>query len=409
MQAEPVQHKDIKVELSKRVQMIKPSPTLAVTARAAKLKSEGKDIIGLGAGEPDFDTPQHIKDAAIDAINKGFTKYTPVGGTPSLKNAIIAKFKRDNNFDYTAKQILVSCGGKQSFFNLALAVINPGDEVIISSPYWVSYPDIVLIAEGKPVTIDAGIEQNFKITAGQLEKAITSKTRMFVINSPSNPSGSVYTLDELKALGEVLRKHPKIIIATDDMYEHILLSGGQFVNILNACPDLYPRTMVLNGVSKAYSMTGWRIGYCGGPEHIIKAMENIQSQSTSNPTSISQVAAETALNGDQACIEPMLNAFKERNHFVTNRLDAIPGVSCLLSEGAFYTFADVRQAIETLHSRNEIKDNSDISFSEYLLEKGGVAVVPGSAFGSEGYVRLSFATSMDNLKNALERIEKLLT
>jgi aspartate aminotransferase len=409
MQAEPVQHKDIKVELSKRVQMIKPSPTLAVTARAAKLKSEGKDIIGLGAGEPDFDTPQHIKDAAIDAINKGFTKYTPVGGTPSLKNAIIAKFKRDNNFDYTAKQILVSCGGKQSFFNLVLAVINPGDEVIISSPYWVSYPDIVLIAEGKPVTIDAGIEQNFKITAGQLEKAITSKTRMFVINSPGNPSGSVYTLDELKALGEVLRKHPKIIIATDDMYEHILLSGGQFVNILNACPDLYPRTMVLNGVSKAYSMTGWRIGYCGGPEHIIKAMENIQSQSTSNPTSISQVAAETALNGDQACIEPMLNAFKERNHFVTNRLDAIPGVSCLLSEGAFYTFADVRQAIETLHSRNEIKDNSDISFSEYLLEKGGVAVVPGSAFGSEGYVRLSFATSMDNLKNALERIEKLLT
>jgi len=397
------------VELSKRVQMIKPSPTLAVTARAAKLKSEGKDIIGLGAGEPDFDTPQHIKDAAINAINKGFTKYTPVGGTPSLKNAIIAKFKRDNNFDYTAKQILVSCGGKQSFFNLVLAVINPGDEVIISSPYWVSYPDIVLIAEGKPVTIDAGIEQNFKITAGQLEKAITSKTRMFVINSPSNPSGSVYTLDELKALGEVLRKHPKIIIATDDMYEHILLSGGQFVNILNACPDLYPRTMVLNGVSKAYSMTGWRIGYCGGPEHIIKAMENIQSQSTSNPTSISQVAAEAALNGDQACIEPMLNAFKERNQFITNTLDAIPGVSCLLSEGAFYTFADVRQAIATLHSRNEIKDNSDISFSEYLLEQGGVAVVPGSAFGSEGYVRMSFATSMENLKNALERIEKLLT
>ena len=397
------------MELSKRVQMIKPSPTLAVTARAAKLKSEGKDIIGLGAGEPDFDTPQHIKDAAINAINKGFTKYTPVGGTPSLKNAIIAKFKRDNNFDYTAKQILVSCGGKQSFFNLVLAVINPGDEVIISSPYWVSYPDIVLIAEGKPVTIDAGIEQNFKITAGQLEKAITSKTRMFVINSPSNPSGSVYTLDELKALGEVLRKHPKIIIATDDMYEHILLSGGQFVNILNACPDLYPRTMVLNGVSKAYSMTGWRIGYCGGPEHIIKAMENIQSQSTSNPTSISQVAAEAALNGDQACIEPMLNAFKERNQFITNTLDAIPGVSCLLSEGAFYTFADVRQAIATLHSRNEIKDNSDISFSEYLLEQGGVAVVPGSAFGSEGYVRMSFATSMENLKNALERIEKLLT
>ena len=409
MQAAPAQHKDIRVELSKRVQMIKPSPTLAVTARAAKLRSEGKDIIGLGAGEPDFDTPQHIKDAAINAINNGFTKYTPVGGTPGLKNAIVAKFKRDNGFDYTVKQILVSCGGKQSFFNLALAVINPGDEVIISAPYWVSYPDIVLIAEGKPVTIGAGIEQNFKITAAQLEKAITSRTKMFVINSPSNPSGSVYTLDELKALGEVLRKHPKIIIATDDMYEHILLSGGEFVNILNACPDLYPRTMVLNGVSKAYSMTGWRIGYCGGPEHIIKAMENIQSQSTSNPTSISQVAAEAALNGDQACIEPMVTAFKERNHFVTNRINAIPGVNCLLSEGAFYTFVDVRQAIETLHSRNEIKDSSDISFSEYLLEQIGVAVVPGSAFGSEGYVRMSFATSMDNLKNALDRIEKLLS
>ena len=396
------------MELSKRVQTIKPSPTLAVTARAARLKSEGKDIIGLGAGEPDFDTPQHIKDAAIDAINRGFTKYTAVGGIPSLKNAIITKFKKDNDFDYTAKQILVSCGGKQSFFNLALAVLNPGDEVIIPSPYWVSYPDIVLIAEGKPITIETGIEQNFKITATQLERAITSKTRMFVINSPSNPSGSVYALEELKALGEVLRKHPQILIATDDMYEHILLTGGKFVNILNACPDLYPRTMVLNGVSKAYAMTGWRIGYCGGPEHIITAMENIQSQSTSNPTSISQVAAETALNGDQLCIEPMLTAFKERNLFITEALNAIPGVRCLLSEGAFYTFADTRQAIETLHSRKDLKYQNDISFSEYLLEQVGVAVVPGSAFGNEGYIRLSFATSMENLKKALERIAKSL-
>lgn len=397
------------MELSKRVQTIKPSPTLAVSARAARLKSEGKDIIGLGAGEPDFDTPQHIKDAAINAINRGFTKYTAVGGMPSLKDAIITKFKRDNDFDYTANQILVSCGGKQSFFNLVLAVINPGDEVIIPSPYWVSYPDIVLIAEGKPITIEAGIEQSFKITAAQLERTITPKTRMFVINSPSNPSGGVYALDELKALGEVLRKHPQILIATDDMYEHILLSGGKFVNILNACPDLYSRTMVLNGVSKAYAMTGWRIGYCGGPEHIITAMENIQSQSTSNPTSISQVAAETALNGDQLCIEPMLTAFKERNIFVTEALNAIPGVKCLLSDGAFYTFADTRQAIETLHIKKVLKDRNDISFSEYLLEKGGVAVVPGSAFGSEGYIRLSFATSMENIKKALERIARLLT
>ncbi|MBS0588653.1 MAG: pyridoxal phosphate-dependent aminotransferase [Proteobacteria bacterium] len=396
------------MELSSRVQTIKPSPTLAVTARAAKLKAEGKDIIGLGAGEPDFDTPQHIKDAAIAAINKGLTKYTAVGGTPGLKNAIVAKFKRENNFDFDAKQILVSCGGKQSFFNLVLSVINPGDEVIIPAPYWVSYPDIVLIAEGKPVFIDTGIEQNFKISPQQLEAVITPKTKMFVINSPSNPSGAVYTLDELKALGAVLRKHPHILIATDDMYEHILLSGQKFNNIVNACPELFPQAVVLNGVSKAYSMTGWRIGYCGGPAHIITAMENIQSQSTSNPSSISQAAAETALNGDQSCMEPMIAAFKERNRFVTEQLNQINGVRCLSSEGAFYAFADVRQSIRDLHKSGLISASTDIAFSEYLLENAGVAVVPGSAFGCEGYMRLSFATSMDNLKQALSRIKNLL-
>ena len=396
------------MELSSRVQTIEPSPTLAVTARAAKLKAEGKDIIGLGAGEPDFDTPQHIKDAAIAAINKGLTKYTAVGGTPGLKNAIVAKFKRENNFDFDAKQILVSCGGKQSFFNLVLSVINPGDEVIIPAPYWVSYPDIVLIAEGKPVFIDTGIEQNFKISPQQLEAAITPKTKMFVINSPSNPSGAVYTLDELKALGAVLRKHPHILIATDDMYEHILLSGQKFNNIVNACPELFPQAVVLNGVSKAYSMTGWRIGYCGGPAHIITAMENIQSQSTSNPSSISQAAAETALNGDQSCMEPMIAAFKERNRFVTEQLNQINGVRCLSSEGAFYAFADVRQSIHDLHKSSLLSTPTDIAFSEYLLENAGVAVVPGSAFGCEGYMRLSFATSMDNLKQALSRIKNLL-
>jgi aspartate aminotransferase len=396
------------VELSNRVQTIKPSPTLAVTARAAKLKAEGKDIIGLGAGEPDFDTPQHIKDAAIAAINKGQTKYTPVGGTPSLKNAIVAKFKRENNFDFEPKQILVSCGGKQSFFNLALSVINPGDEVIIPAPYWVSYPDIVLIAEGKPVFINTGIEQNFKISAQQLEAAITPKTKMFVINSPSNPSGAVYTTDELKALGAVLRKYPQILIATDDMYEHILLSGQRFVNIVNACPDLLPRTVVLNGVSKAYSMTGWRIGYCGGPASIITAMENIQSQSTSNPSSISQAAAEVALNGDQSCMDPMIAAFKERNIFVTEQLNQMNGVRCLLSDGAFYAFADVRQSIVDLFSRQLIGAQDDIAYSEYLLVNAGVAVVPGSAFGCDGYVRLSFATSMENLKQALSRIKNVL-
>ena len=394
------------MELSTRVQAIKPSPTLAVTARAAKLKAEGKDIIGLGAGEPDFDTPQHIKDAAIAAINKGFTKYTAVGGTPSLKQAVIAKFKRDNGLDYTAKQILVSCGGKQSFFNLALAVINPGDEVIIPAPYWVSYPDIVIIAEGKPVIVQAGIDQGFKMTAAQLEAAITPKTKMVVINSPSNPSGAVYTLEDLQALGAVLRKHPNILISTDDMYEHIALTDAKFVNILNACPDLYPRTMVLNGVSKSYAMTGWRIGYAAGPEHIITAMENVQSQSTSNPTSISQVAAEAALNGDQSCITPMLKAFRERHVFVVNALNKIPGVKCIMAGGAFYAFPDVRPAIAKLHQRGTIKAATDVALSEYLLENGGVAVVPGSAFGSEGYIRLSFATSMENLTNALERIAK---
>lgn len=394
--------------LSTRVQAIKPSPTLAVTARAAKLKAEGKDIIGLGAGEPDFDTPQHIKDAAIAAINKGFTKYTPVGGTASLKQAIIAKFKRDNGLDYTAKQILVSCGGKQSFFNLALATINPGDEVIIPAPYWVSYPDIVIIAEGKPVIVQAGIEQGFKMTPAQLESAITSKTRMVVINSPSNPSGGVYTLEDLKALGAVLRKHPNILIATDDMYEHIALTDEKFCNILNACPDLYPRTMVLNGVSKAYAMTGWRIGYAAGPENIITAMENVQSQSTSNPTSISQVAAEAALNGDQACITPMLKAFRERHEFVVSELNKIPGLSCIKAGGAFYAFPDARTAIATLHRKGTIKEATDIALSEYLLVEAGVAVVPGSAFGSEGYIRLSFATSMDNLQKALERMARAL-
>jgi aspartate aminotransferase len=392
------------LELSKRVQAIKPSPTLAVTARAAKLKAEGKDIIGLGAGEPDFDTPQHIKDAAVEAIGKGFTKYTAVGGTPSLKQAIIAKLKRDNGLDYTAKQVLVSCGGKQSFFNLTLALINAGDEVIIPAPYWVSYPDIVLIAEGRPVIVQTGIEQSFKMSAEQLAAAITPRTKMVVINSPSNPTGAVYSLKELQALGAVLRKHPEILIATDDMYEHIALRDEKFVNILNACPDLYARTMVLNGVSKAYAMTGWRIGYAAGPEHIITAMENVQSQSTSNPTSISQVAAEAALSGDQGCITPMLEAFRERHLFVVDALNKIPGVNCIQSEGAFYAFPDVRPVIANLHQRGLIKDATDVALSEYLLERVGVAVVPGSAFGSEGYVRLSFATSMDNLRQAIARM-----
>ena len=396
------------MELSRRVQAIKESPTLAVTARAAKLKAEGRDIIGLGAGEPDFDTPQHIKDAAKKAIDSGFTKYTPVGGIPGLKKAIVDKFKRENGFDYSMNEVIVGVGGKQCIFNLALAVLDAGDEVIIPAPYWVSYADIAIVAEAKPVIIECGIEQGFKLTPAQLEAAITPNTKLFFINSPSNPTGSVYTLEELKALGDVLKKHPRILVATDDMYEHVNLTGAPFVNILNATPELKDRTIVLNGVSKAYSMTGWRIGYAGGPAHIIKAMEILQSQSTSNPTSISQVAAQAALEGDQGCIEPMVQAFRERHEFVVKRFNEMPGLKCLKAGGAFYAFPDARDAIAKLHASGKIKEATDLALSDYLLESVGVAVVPGSAFGAEGYFRISFATSMDNLKNALDRIEKAL-
>ncbi|MBB5191110.1 aspartate aminotransferase [Silvimonas terrae] len=396
------------MQLSHRVLAIKESPTLAITAKAGKLKAEGRDVIALAAGEPDFDTPDHIKAAAIEAIHKGFTKYTPVSGTPGLKKAIIEKFRRDNGVDYATNQILVSVGGKQSFFNLCQAYINPGDEVIIPAPYWVSYPDIVLIAEGKPVIVACGIEQGFKLTAAQLEAAITPKTRLLVLNSPSNPTGAVYTLDELKALGEVLKKHPDILIASDDMYEHVMLGDTRFYNILNACPELYEQTILLNGVSKAYSMTGWRIGYAGGPARLIKAMENIQSQSTSNPTSISQVAAEAALIGSQDCIKPMLAAFNERHRFVVDTFNRIPGLKCLQAGGAFYAFVDARVAIQQLHAEGKIAEANDMALGAYLLETQDVAVVPGSAFGAEGYFRISFATSMQNLQKALERIGKAL-
>lgn len=391
------------MELSARVRNIKPSPTLAITARAAQLKAEGRDIISLGVGEPDFDTPEHIKQAAVAAIARGFTKYTAVGGTPSLKQAVVDKFKRENGLAYGTRQVLVSCGGKQSIYNLVQAVIDPGDEVIIPAPYWVSYPDIVLLAEGRPVYIEAGIEQGFRITPAQLEAAITPRTRLFILNSPSNPSGAVYTKDELAALGAVLRRHPHVLIATDDMYEHILLGDTPFCNILNACPELYNRTVVLNGVSKAYAMTGWRIGYAAGPAEIIAAMENIQSQSTSNPSSISQVAAEAALNGDQSCIQPMVTAFKERHRYVVDGLNAIPGVRCAESGGAFYAFPDMREVIARLHADGRLATPTDLALTEYLLEHG-VAVVPGSAFGAEGYLRLSFATSMQNLQEAIRRI-----
>ena len=391
------------IELSNRVKAVKPSPTLAITARAAEMRAAGKDIIGLGAGEPDFDTPDHIKAAAVKAIDDGFTKYTAVDGIPALKQAIIKKFKDDNGFDYQLNQILVSCGGKQSFFNLAQALINPGDEVIIPAPYWVSYPDMVLLADGVPVIVETTQAQQFKITAEQLRNAITDKTRLFVINSPSNPTGVAYSQDELKALGEVLKDYPDIIIATDDMYEHILWEKGSFVNILNACPDLYERTMVLNGISKAYSMTGWRIGYAAGPADLIGAMRKIQSQSTSNPTSISQVAAVEAISGDQSCIDTMLVEFKKRHDYVVAELNTIEGVECINSDGTFYVFPNV----EKLFTKLDGIDN-DLDFAEYLIEKAGVALVPGSAFGCPGHIRISIATSMENLETALDRIKKAI-
>ncbi len=389
--------------LSNRVQLIKPSPTLAVTNKANELKAAGKDIIGLGAGEPDFDTPLHIKEAAIKAINEGQTRYTAVDGTPALKKAIIAKFKRENNLTYEASQILVSSGGKQSFFNLSLAMLNPGDEVIIPAPYWVSYPDMVLIAEGKPVILETTLENRFKVTASQIESAITDKTKVVVLNSPSNPTGIAYSLEELKEIGEVLKKYPHVYIVTDDMYEHILWAGNNFVNILNACPELYNRTFVLNGVSKAYSMTGWRIGYAAGPEKIIAAMKKIQSQSTSNPCSISQAAAVEALNGPQECVADMVVAFEKRHNYLVEALNSLPGVECIKGDGTFYAFPNFQAAID---ANPNTKD--DIEMAEYILNEAGVALVPGSAFGAPGCMRLSFATSMEVLEAAIARLKKVL-
>jgi len=390
------------IRLSRRVGRVKPSPTLAVTTRARELKAAGRDIIGLGAGEPDFDTPDHIKQAAIRAIEDGFTKYTAVGGTPELKQAIVRKFARENSLAFEPGQVLVSCGGKHSFFNLAQALLDDGDEVVIPAPFWVSYPDMVLLAGGNPVIVSAGIEQGFRLLPEQLEAAITAKTRLVVINSPSNPTGAAYTRAELEALGNVLRRHPQVLVATDDMYEHILWTDEPFTNIVNVCPDLLGRCIVLNGVSKAYAMTGWRIGYAAGPRELIGAMTDIQSQSTSNPTSIAQVAATAALDGDQGCMAPMLKAFRERHDRVVERLNQIRGVHCLPSQGTFYSFPDFRDAITATDACN-----TDVELAEYILEKTGVALVPGSAFGADGHMRLSFATSMQQLDAALDRLQAL--
>ena len=385
--------------VSNTLKRIKPSPTIAVTSKARELRAAGKDVIGLGAGEPDFDTPDNIKEAAIEAIKKGDTKYTAVDGTPTLKKAIQAKFKRENNLSYEINQITVGTGGKQVLYNAFMATINNGDEVIIPAPYWVSYPDIILLAGGKPKIVKCDEKDNFKLTPLKLKKAITKKTKWIILNSPSNPTGSSYSKSEIKELAKILKKNKKIYILSDDIYEHITYDDFEFSTIAEI-KELKDRTLTMNGVSKSYSMTGWRIGYAAGPVEIIKAISKIQSQSTSNPSSISQAAAVEALNGTQDFIQVRASSFKERRDFVVSSLNNIEGLSCLNPEGAFYVFPSCKNL---LNKKTKLK--TDTEFVQKLLEQASVAVVQGSAFGLPGYFRISYATSMENLKKAMDRIK----
>ncbi len=394
--------------LAHRLNKIKSSPTIAVSTRAQELKAEGRDVINLASGEPDFNTPEHIGLAAKNAIDNGETRYTAVNGTPALKQAIVGKFNKDNSLNYSTNQIIVSTGAKQCLMNALLAILNVNDEVIIPIPYWTSYPDMVLLADAKPVTVMS--KDNYKMTASQLAAAITPKTKIILLNSPSNPSGTIYDADDLKALSQIItEKAPNAWVICDDIYEHLRYEGRSFQSIVNVCPELYDRTLIINGVSKAYAMTGWRIGYAAGPQYLIKAMTKIQSQSTSNPTSIAQAAAVAALNTGTDCIAPMLQAFDRRRQFVTDALNAIDGISCRCIEGAFYAFANANDAIQKLANQGKISSVSDIAFCDYLLEEAEVATVPGSAFGCANYFRISFATSDDLLKKALQRIHAVLS
>ena len=388
--------------ISDSLKKIKPSPTIAVTQKARELKAAGKDVIGLGAGEPDFDTPDNIKQAAIKAINDGDTKYTAVDGTPALKKAIVEKFKKENNLDYTTDQITVGAGGKHVIYNAMMATLNDGDEVIIPAPYWVSYPDIVLLAGGKPVVMECDEKQGFKINPSDLEKFITPKTKWIILNSPSNPTGACYSENDIKAIAAVLEKHKHIYILSDDIYEHVTYEGFKFFTIAQI-ESLKDRVLTMNGVSKAYSMTGWRIGYAAGPKDIVKAIAKIQSQSTTNPSSISQAASVEALSGTQDFIKKRADSFQERRDFVVKALNDIDGINCLNPDGAFYVFPSCKELMGKKDpSGKEIK--SDTDFVQSLLENSGIAVVQGSAFGLEGFFRISYATSMENLKIALEKI-----
>ena len=391
--------------IAARLHAVKPSPTMAITAKAAEMKAAGKDVIGLGAGEPDFDTPEHIKQAAIEALKKGDTKYTPVAGTPALKDAIIAKFKRENNLTYAKNQVLAGVGAKQVIFNAFLATLDAGDEVIIPAPYWVSYPDMVIVAEGKPAIVICHEENDFKITPEQLENAINERTRWVILNSPSNPTGMAYTEAELKALATVLLKHPHVMIMADDIYEHLTYDGFVFKTIAEVEPKLFERTLTVNGVSKAYSMTGWRIGYAGGPAWMISAIADLQSHSTSNPCSIAQAASVAALNGPQDFLAEWRAAFQRRRDLVVGLLEASPMLSCKVPHGAFYVFPNCTKTFgKKTPSGALIQDSSDLC--SYLIEEALVAAVPGSAFGLEGYFRISTAKSDDDLKEACARIVK---
>jgi len=388
--------------ISNNLKRIKPSPTIAVTQKARELKASGKDIIGLGAGEPDFDTPDNIKQAAIKAIKDGDTKYTVVDGTPALKDAIIKKFKRENNLEYQVDQITVGAGGKHVIYNVMMATLNEGDEVVVPAPYWVSYPDIVLLAGGKPVILECNEKQGFKINPPELEKTITKKTKWIILNSPSNPTGACYSEKDIREIAKVLEKYPHVYILSDDIYEHVTYEGFKFFTIAQI-EGLKDRVLTMNGVSKAYSMTGWRIGYAAGPKEIIKAIAKIQSQSTTNPSSISQAAAVEALNGTQDFIKERATSFQERRDFVVKALNEIDGIECLNPEGAFYVFPSCKGLIGKKDSDGK-ELNNDTDFVQSLLENSGVAVVQGSAFGLEGFFRISYATSMENLKKALEKI-----
>jgi aspartate aminotransferase len=391
--------------LSDTLARVKPSPTIAVSNLAAELKAQGKDVIGLGAGEPDFDTPDNIKKAAMAAIDAGKTKYTAPDGIPELKQAICAKFKRDNGLDYTPAQVSVGTGGKQILYNALMATLNPGDEVVIPAPYWVSYPDMVLLAGGEPVIAEAQAQTAYKLTPEQLEAAITPKTKWFIFNSPSNPTGAGYTADELKGLTDVLMRHPHVWVMTDDMYEHLVYDGFEFATPAQVEPALYDRTLTCNGVSKAYAMTGWRIGYAAGPEELIKAMRKIQSQSTSNPCSISQWAAVEALNGPQDYIATNNETFKRRRDLVVGMLNEIEGMSCPVPEGAFYVYPSIAGLIGKT-TPGGVTIDSDETFAKALLEDKGVAVVFGGAFGLSPCFRISYATSDENLTNACTRIQE---